>query len=197
MQNNVAWKDFLNFDMRFTKHFNTRFASLQIFVDIDNVFNRRHLYNEAAFAGSNNDFQYYMWSLHQPGDIFDDVNSVTCAQQGVDVADCAFGDKQSLPGELWVPGDDKPGDFRKPGVAFQPIEAVPSLDGVSDPNSIAWYWAADTEQYSRWNGSSFESVSDGELQQVLDDKGYIDMPNFRFNTFLNPRRVTLGLRLSF
>ena len=79
----------------------------------------------------------------------------------------------------------------------RPDMPVISLDAVNDPNQVAWYWAKDTGAYSQWNGSSFEPVSDGELQKVLDDKGYIDMPNLRFNTFLNPRRVTMGLRVNF
>ena len=56
LQNNTAWKDFLNFDLRFTKHLNTQFANVQLFFDIDNVFNKRHLYNASAFADINNDF---------------------------------------------------------------------------------------------------------------------------------------------
>ena len=197
LQNNVAWRDFLNFDLRFTKHINTRLGDMQLFLDIDNVFNRKHLYNQAAFAeGATRDQDYYMWSLHLPGDIFDGVNRVTCAQEGVDVEDCAYSDKRNLP-YLWVPGDDRPGDFRKEGVAFQPIEAVASLEGVSSPNDIAWYWAQDTGAYSRWNGSTWESVPENEVEKALDDKAYIDMPNYGFHTFLNPRRFTIGLRVSF
>ena len=48
-----------------------------------------------------------------------------------------------------------------------------------------------------WNGSSWDNVPDGEVQQALDDKAYIDMPNLGFRTFLNPRRITLGLRFRF
>jgi hypothetical protein len=31
---------------------------------------------------------------------------------------------------------------------------------------------------------------------VIDDKAYIDMPNMDTFTFLNPRRIFFGLRLS-
>ena len=196
LQNNVAWRDFLNFDLRFSKQINTSFASMQIFFDIDNFLNRKHLYNNAAFAGANRDFDYYMWSLHLPDDTFDGINQISCAQEGVDVEDCDYSDKRNLP-YIWIPGDDTPGDFRKDDVAFQPIETINSLGSVTDPNEIAWYWAQDTGTYSRWNGSAWEAVPDGELKQALDDKAYIDMPNFRFNTFLNPRRFTVGLRISF
>ena len=188
LQENVAWRDWMNFDLRFTKHFNTRLGGAQFFVDINNIFNRRHLFSETSFHVDNRDRDRYMWSLHLPGDIFDQLNDVD--------EDAAYRDKENLP-YIWVPGDDKPGDFRKPGVAFQPIEAVTSLDAVTDPGTVEWYWARDTGTYSRWNGSSFEAVPDGDLQKALDDKAYIDMPNLRFNTFLNPRMVVLGLRVSF
>ena len=54
--------------------------------------------------------------------------------------------KQGLP-YIWVPGNDRPGVFRHPDVAYQPIEAFRSLDNVTDPNTTAWYWAADTGTY--------------------------------------------------
>ena len=179
LDNNVNWKDYWNFDLRFTKHFNTSVGTAQFFVDIVNVFNLRHLYSNAAFHPDNFDFEEYMWSLHLPGDIYDDLN-----------------EDRPLP-YIWIPGDDKPGDFREPGVAFQPIEEVPDLGSVTDPNQIAWYWDQTTGDYSRWNGSAWEAVPDGELQDALDNKAYIDMPNLGFNTFLNPRAVSFGLRLSF
>lgn len=179
LQENVQWKDFWNYDLRVTKHLDVKqLGTLQVFADIDNVFNMKSLYRYAAFSPDNNDLQFYMQSLHLPEDIFSDLNN-----------------QNALP-YTWIPGDDRPGDIRDEDVAFQPIEAVASLDNV-DPNETAWYWAKDTDTFSRWNGSSFEQVPQGELDQVLDDKAYIDMPNFRFNTFLNPRRVTFGVRLTF
>lgn len=179
LNENVSWRDYWNFDLRFTKHINTNFGNAQIFMDVANVFNLRHLYRFAAFSPDNRDWEYYMWSLHLPGDIYDGLNNP---------------DQKPY---IWIPGDDQPGDFRHPSVDFQPIEAVGSLGDTADPNTIAWYWAQDTGEYSRWNGSSWEAVPDGELQSALDDKAYIDMPNFRFNTFLNPRAVSFGIRLSF
>ena len=125
--------------------------------------------------------------MHLPGDIFDDLTTVD--------ADAAYADKDGLP-YLWVPGDDQPGDFRHPDTPFQPIVVVPSL-GDAEPDMFAWFYDVGAGTYSRWNGSSFEPVPDGELQSMLDEKGYIDMPNARFNTFLNPRRVILGIRVGF
>ena len=181
LDNNVSWRDYWKFDLRFTKHFNTNFGTAQLFVDVANVFNLRHLYRFTAFHGDNFDWEEYMWSLHLPSDIYDDLR-----------------DQTALP-YTWIPGDDQPGDFRHPSVAFQPIEAVAGrLDDVpeSERNNIAWYWTEE-DGYNQWNGSGWEAVPDGELQKALDDKAYIDMPNLGFNTFLNPRAVSFGLRISF
>ena len=188
LQENIRWRNYLNFDLRFTKHVNTRFGGAQIFADVSNVFNRRHLYQTAGFHPDNRDYDRYMWSLHLPGDTFDQLNAVD--------ADASFADKEGLP-YIWVPGDDRPGDFRHPDVAFQPIEAVTSLSTVQAPSTIAWYWARDTGTYHMWNGSGWDGVPEDQLDTVLKDKAYIDMPNLRFNTFLNNRRLTLGVRVTF
>jgi hypothetical protein len=45
--------------------------------------------------------------------------------------------------------------------------------------------------------NAWQPVDPGRLQQVLDDKAYIDMPNMDTFTFLNPRRIFFGIRLSF
>jgi len=192
LQENVSWRSFVNFDLRFTKHINTRLGGAQVFVDISNLFNRRHLYRSTGFHRENRDFDRYMWSLHLPEDIFDQMNRV---DETLSYAEKAA--SGALP-YIWIPGDDRPGVFRNPDVPFQPIEAIPSLDDISEDNrnSTAWYWAADTQIYSRWNGSNWEEVPQNEVDQMLEDKAYIDMPNMRFNTFLNNRRITLGLRIT-
>ena len=42
-----------------------------------------------------------------------------------------------------------------------------------------------------------EQVDQGTLDQVMDDKAYIDMPNQEAFTFLNPRNIFYGIRFSF
>ncbi len=180
LDNNVRWKDYWMFDLRFTKHLNTNFGTAQIFADISNIFNIRHLYRFSGFDNRGGiDFDFYMKSLHLPGDIYEDLR-----------------DQTSLP-YIWVPGNDQPGDFRKPGVAFQPVEAVPDLTAVADPNSIAWYWSQESGSYNIWNGTFWETVSQERVDKMLDDKAYIDMPNMRFASYFNPRAVTFGVRVSF
>ena len=191
LQENVRWRSYMGFDLRFTKHINTQFGGAQLFLDFDNVFNRRHLYNAAGFHPDNRDFDYYMWSLHLPEDIYDELNAVD--------ANLSYAEKVANGGlpYVWIPGNDKPGVFRHPDVAYQPIEAVASLTSVTSPDGAAWYWAADTGSYSQWNGSAWSEVPADQVKKALDDKAYIDMPNLRFNTFLNPRRITMGVRLTF
>jgi len=41
------------------------------------------------------------------------------------------------------------------------------------------------------------SKSEADLQRILDTKAYIDMPNLRSLTFLNPRDITFGIKISF
>jgi len=191
LQENVRWRSFMGFDLRFTKHVNTQFGGAQLFVDIANVFNRRHLYSQTGFHPDNRDFDRYMWSLHLPEDIYDELNAIDANSSYLEKVNTG-----ALP-YVWVPGNDRPGVFRHPDVAYQPVEAVGSLNNVTDPQSAAWYWAADTGSYSRWNGASWDMVPQNEVDQMLKDKAYIDMPNLRFNTFLNVRRVTMGVRLMF
>jgi outer membrane receptor protein involved in Fe transport len=64
-------------------------------------------------------------------------------------------------------GNDKIGDVRDPGVAYEPYNP-------DDP-----------------------TISDADLQRILDTKAYIDMPNLTYFTFLNPRSVRWGIKLSF
>ena len=44
----------------------------------------------------------------------------------------------------------------------------------------------------------FRGVQFGNyVEQVLDDKAYINMPNQRFFNFLDPRTIRVGVRFSF
>ena len=174
---NVSWKDYWMADMRISKKFNTPHGDLQFFLDIRNVFNIRQLYPFAGYAGRNDDQSRYLQSLHYPADVFQ-----------------AF-DEGAEP-YVHIPGSDQPGDFRKPGVAYQPIEAVRSIRAAV-PNPWAWFWSQETETYHRWTAEGWELVPGDLVDQVLEDKAYIDMPNNTENTFLNPRRFSLGLRFSF
>ena len=73
----------------------------------------------------------------------------------------------------WMDGDkkgnDRIGDYRPNGVAFDPLEPNPNSDPVITARNNA----------------------------RKDKKSYIDMPNVTSVTFLNPRDFSFGIRFSF
>lgn len=124
----------------------------------------------SPFEGSNDIIQY-MESLRLPLDTFPDSDPNT---------------------DLY--GTDRPGEFRKPGVVYVPIIIGDLPDsGLDRP----LYYVPSEGNYYQWNGSSFAAADGGLVTQVLDDKAYINMPNKTHFTFLNPRNVFLGIRISF
>ena len=66
-------------------------------------------------------------------------------------------------------GDDRVGDYRPAGVAYDPLEPNPT----NDPEISA------------------------RNQVRKDNKSYIDMPNIGSLTFLNPRTYRFGIRINF
>ncbi|MEZ4701905.1 MAG: TonB-dependent receptor [Rhodothermales bacterium] len=191
---NVNWRDYKMLDLRLAKNIGTSFGRAQLFVDITNVLNLKQMYyrNGNIFVGTD-DARDYMRSLHLDGSIFDPI--VTCST-GADEGNCAYNEKQNLP-YLWVPGNDKPGDFRKNGVAFDPIFVDANVqDGVTESYEGALYYDVATASYMTLQNGTFVPADENRVKQVLDDKAYIDMPN-NLRLFLNPRNVYFGVRLSF
>ena len=180
---NTKWKDFWMFDMRFSKNFETSFGTAQLYIDVENVFNLRQLYfRQGRIFNGDNDQRDYFRSLHLPD---------------VDELYSGLPEEARNPGYDWVPGDDKPGDYRQPGVAFDPIYAVNDLTGVAAPVEGALYYDLGSESYMTFANGSWGPADQGRVDQVLDDKAYIDMPNNYSMGFLNPRNVFFGVRLSF
>jgi outer membrane receptor protein involved in Fe transport len=105
-----------------------------------------------------------------------------------------------------IPGDDKFGDYRTPGVEWQPIEyqADMSQTKLTAGSTRAIYYEAKTGQY--WQYANNQSipvaqrwtlVDQNRIDQINKDKAYIYMPNPSTFWFLNPRAATFGLRISF
>jgi hypothetical protein len=178
IQNNFQWTDFWNLDMRISKTFTFGSINLQVFADLTNVLNTKYLNPDGYGFFDGKDYDYYVKSLHLP-EFSEEF------------------DKQV--GYVNVPGNDKPGNYRDFGVAYQPIEAVKSMTDLQltiNQNTRPFYYVAETKKYYQWNGSAWSEVDQGRLQKVLDDKAYIDMPNQETFWFLNPRRIFWGIRLS-
>jgi len=169
---NVQYRDYTNADLKFSKMFNIgNKARLKFFVDVTNLFNQKYWSNNAYV--DSHDYEDYMYSLHLSEDITDDL------------------------GYNGIPGDDRPGDYRKHGVDFQPMEYTSDYNTVLSPSERVIYYDGATEEYVEYSDGEWNTVDQGRVDQVLDDKAYIDMPNQTFLTFLDPRDVFVGVTLSF
>jgi hypothetical protein len=171
---NVQWKDNWYCDIRLAKRFDIAGAFLELFVDINNVFNIKRL-RSYGFSSSEDRTSYYK-SLHFPGDT----------------------PGQNYWGYVNIPGEDQPGNYRAPGTPYSPIIAVHNRSEVRNPNTSDLYFESNTKQYLRYTDQGdWVNENSGRVQKILDDKAYIDMPNFEYFTFLDPRSVYWGLKLSF
>lgn len=174
-ENNVQWRDTYNVNMKVSKAFRAGPANVELFVDIINLFNFKFMGNN-GFT-DRGDYEDYLKSLHLPKDIAGDQVNQTFKYPN-------------------FPGDDRPGDYRKDGVPFTPFVAVNGVGGVTNPASTAVYYDTQTGQYMQYANGAWAQVDAGRIQQLVDDKAYIDMPNMPYFAFLNPRDVYFGLRLS-
>jgi hypothetical protein len=176
--NNVQWTDYWNVDARISKAFRFGSFNLELFADISNLFNIKYMSSGGYGFFNGDDYNAYMKSLHLedfPADL-----------------------KQRI-GYINIPGDDRPGDYRDFGVAFQPIVPVASFAELSNPQNQQarpFYYVADQKTYYQFVGGAWQQVEQGRLDQVLEDKAYIDMPNQEYFWFLNPRRIFWGIRFS-
>ncbi|WP_218827649.1 TonB-dependent receptor [Rubricoccus marinus] len=178
IQRNVGVKDFWSLDLRFARNFNVAGRRVSFFADVFNMLDRKDLSGLGYVDGT--DRTDYYRSLHFP-ESSDYTN---------------------------VPGNDQVGDFRDPDVAFQPICSVPSRSGFGDcqynegtqadqvPNPNVIYYERETGAYSTFENGEWRPVDESRLQEVLDTKAYIDMPNQSFLNFISPRDVFVGLRIS-
>ncbi len=176
VQNNVQWTDYLNFDVRLSKNFNIGALNLQLYMDVTNLFNYKQMSGYGFSNGA--DYQSYMESLHLPA-FSQTVNTQL--------------------GYVNISGSDRPGDYRLNGAQWQPIESYgtyAAMQQIPSPETRPFYYAADQGRYYQWVNSQWQQVDPNRLQQVLDNKAYIDMPNLDTYTFLNPRRWYFGLRMS-
>ena len=194
LTNNIQYKSSRTMDLRLTKQFKMMGVRSMFFLDITNVFNLKHLNRNAADpAGSDRDWEAYLTSLHLPEDTFGEFN----------------------PPYQYIPGNDAPGSFRDYGTQFVPIEIVSAAGelpanglpgdaeitaglpmGLEPDRRVLWY-VQETEQYREYQNGSWSQANPDFVDEVLDNKLYIDMPNNDFVWFLNPRRINLGLRFSF
>jgi len=168
---NVQGKDYYNLDLRIQKVFPFKNFDIKFFMDFYNFLNLKN-FSGYSFV-DNFDFNYYMYSLHLPSGVADPLG---------------YGN---------IPGDDKFGDYRKNGVAYQPMEWMRDRSVNTSPNGIAIYYEASSKKYLQYQNSQWVEVDKKQIDKIMDDKAYIDMPNQSFFTFLDPRSIFFGLTFTF
>jgi outer membrane receptor protein involved in Fe transport len=164
---NLQMVDWYNLNLRLTKTIPIGSLQLTFLMDMTNVFNTKRLDLNTFYDGR--DQQYYFESLHLPvSNAFDNI-----------------------------PGDDKAGDYRKEGVAYQPMEWTRLISNVTNPMPEVIYYEKETGRYMNYLNNQWSEVDPARLKQVLDDKAYIDMPNMTSFWFLNPRNTYFGVTVAF
>ncbi len=165
---NIQETDYYNVNVRLSKTFAIGKTRLQFFVESDNLLNRRRMCLNNWETYADDERAYYE-SLHLPKSIAYDN----------------------------IPGEDRAGDYRKAGVAYQPIEKVSFIENKTNPDPDYIYWESSSGRYMQYVNGSWTDVPSKKMYQILKDKAYIDMPNLTSFTFLDPRQWYYGIRVSF
>ena len=169
---NVQYVNNYGVDLKFSKTINLGKIKIKAYADIYNVLNTKNFSGYGFEDGF--DYNYYMQSLHMP---------------------------REYVGELGYPyfeGSDQPGDVRKEGTEFVPMEWVSDISTINDPSERAIYYDNNTQQYYQWTSNdSWQDVNQGYLGKVIKNKQYIDMPNQSYYVFLNPRDIFFGINISY
>lgn len=96
-----------------------------------------------------------------------------------------------------IPGEDKIGDYRKPGVDFQPMEYQAVIDQSKTGKSRVIYYEGASGNYFEYTGGKWAQVDQGRINRINEERAYIDMPNASTFWFLDPRKIYFGIRVSF
>jgi len=195
VNNNIQMRDFFFLNARLSKNFNLGGSRVMVFADVQNLLNLKYMYfspynpSGGPFESipTSTDWDNYMTSLHMPTEFWGDVSEDEMTYNN-------------------ITGDDRPGTYRERDVAFIPIEIIATsanLPATEDLPALiqtgdVLYYVHDSGDWYHWNGSgSLQPASASFVDQVKDDKAYIDMPNEWHRTFLNPRTISVGVRVSF
>jgi outer membrane receptor protein involved in Fe transport len=130
--------------------------------------------------------------------MFVDVNNVLNIHRLSTVNDQSYLNSLHLPTSTDypnIPGDDRVGDYREPGVDYQPMENGVDFSTAGLPGVI--YFQGSSAGYFEYVNRMWQPVEQSRLDKVLKDKAYIDMPNASTYWFLDPRQFFFGLKVSF
>jgi hypothetical protein len=97
-----------------------------------------------------------------------------------------------------IPGNDKLGDYRKPGVEWQPMKYRAVIAGTTPPaDNVPIYYEGSTGKYWEIVDGTWQEVAQARIDQINKDKAYIFNPGPSTYFFLNPRSIFIGARVSF
>ena len=164
---NVGVRDRWSFDLRFQRAFQVAGREVSFFADVYNALNRQEM---ALYYGAvdGNDRNAYLSSLHFP----------------------------ESPDYSNIPGDDVVGDYRPTDVAFQPMVSIQDRESLAAPAPGTIYYERETGSYLVYNDEAWSPADAARVDEVLETKAYIDMPNQSYLNFLNPRDIFFGIRVS-
>tara|TARA_B100000073_G_scaffold69642_1_gene51485 strand:- start:7128 stop:10280 length:3153 start_codon:yes stop_codon:yes gene_type:complete len=169
---NVQYKNNHNLDLKFSKIFQIGNINLKLYADIFNVLNTKTFSGYGFEDGF--DYNYYMQSLHLPEKISSEL------------------------GYNYFVGDDRPGDVRKEGTEFIPMEWVSDVMFIDNPSERPIYYDNASDSFKQWTEEGgWTSVNQSFYDQVIRNKQYIDMPNQLYYVFLNPRDLFIGINISY
>jgi hypothetical protein len=172
ISNNVQWRDSYGLDLRLSKNIKFGPVNVQVFADIINALNIKSL-SSYGFIDAN-DYYDYMRSLHFPSSAIDESKG-------------KFGYNN-------INGSDRPGDYRQG--PFIPIVPVLNVSTETSPVASAVYYELQSGKYMQFVEDAWLPVPDNKMKEILDKKQYIDMPNQTWASFLNPRNIYWGLKIS-
>ncbi|MCK9425582.1 MAG: TonB-dependent receptor [Ignavibacteriaceae bacterium] len=172
ISNNLQWRDSYGLDLRFSKNIKFGPVNLQIFADMNNALNIKY-FSTYGFIDAN-DYNDYIRSLHLPSSAIDESKGKF--------------------GYINIDGSDRPGDYRQG--SFVPIAPVTNVSTVTSPVASAVYYEIQSGNYLQYANGAWAQVPDNKMKEILDKKQYIDMPNQSWASFLNPRNIYWGLKIS-
>ena len=118
---------------------------MKLYADIFNALNTKTFSSYGFEDGF--DYIYYMQSLHLPDNIASEL------------------------GYNYFSGNDRPGDVRKNGTDFVPMEWVSDVTYVNNPSERPIYYDQATDSYKQWTQEAgWNSVSQSFYDQVIRDK---------------------------
>ncbi len=118
IQNNIQWKDYLDFDLKISRSFNFAGLEVDLFANIYNLFNYKYLSPFDGFGPNAIDYKAYMESLHLPAAVAGDATH------------------EKL-GYINTPGNDQPGDYQS---SKKPYITMPYLWQMGMLNPRTFYY---------------------------------------------------------